>query len=110
MSNNVVVNTFEFQLADYKLSCYADFLVSVIDEYNQILDAVKSYGYVDLAVYAQICRYQFFASQFKAPIRNAWKSIDSAIVFYCSEVERADTFAFPMQFEDYVSRALRLFF
>lgn len=110
MSSDVIANTFELQMADYKLCTYADFLVSAIDEYNSILDSVRTLGFVDVAVCAQVCSYQFYAGQFKAPIRNAWKSIDTVITSYCSEMESVDTFSFPMQFEDYVSRALSLFF
>lgn len=73
MNRDVIVNTYEMEMASYQLCTYANFLVSIIDEYNAILDDVKSSGYVDLAVRSQISSYQFYAGQFKAPIRNAWR-------------------------------------
>lgn len=106
MTNDLIIDEGALSIAGHKVEQYGDFLIDSIEEYQAILDDVKSGGFVDFLLRIQITRYQFFASRYKQPVGKACEQLNALLISYFADAEAADNFRFPSQFEDSVSRIL----
>lgn len=106
MTNDLIVDEGALSIAGHKVEQYGEFLIDSIDEYLEILDDAKNRGFVDLLLYIQISRYQYYASKYKRPVGKACEQLNNLLSNYFEEVEATDNFQFPAEFEDLVSRVL----
>ena len=98
------------RVADHTANRYGDFLIDSIDEFNEILDKVKETGFRDAALRFEISRVQYYCALLRTPIADACTELDTQISGLCAEVEEADAFRFPTEFEDLVSKAFNIVF